>query len=75
MCDYTLLNSSVNYRILRSNANVIGRQWVAQLTLLRSYHREHGNFGNRYIEVIHELTPVYAPRTDAQLAQRRACPW
>ena len=49
-----------------------GRLWAAQLELLRSYHREHGNLGNRYIEIIHEFVPDYAPRTDAQLAKRRA---
>lgn len=49
-----------------------GRQWAAQLELLRSYHREHANLGRRYIEVIREFMPSYTPRTDEQLAKLRA---
>ena len=45
-----------------------GGRWAVTLERLRSYHREHGNLGKRYTDVIHEFTPTYAPRTEKELA-------
>lgn len=46
----------------------IGGRWAAELERLRSYHREHGNLGKRYTDVIHEFVPKYIPRTEKELA-------
>jgi hypothetical protein len=47
---------------------VYGGRWAVTLELLRSYHREHGNLGKRYKDVIHEFAPKYTPRTEKELA-------
>lgn len=47
---------------------ITGGAWAGQLELLRQYHREHGHVGKRYVEIIREFNPHYAPRTAAQLA-------
>lgn len=39
-----------------------GGAWSAQLARLREYHREHGNLGKRYVEVIQTFNPKYAPK-------------
>lgn len=46
-----------------------GGQWACELERLRGYHREHGYIGRKYVEIIHEFNPSYAPRTPLELAR------
>ena len=46
-----------------------GRVWAAQLERLRAYHRERGNLGHRYVEVIRAFNPNYTPYTEEDLVQ------
>jgi len=48
---------------------LLGRVWTAQLERLREYHRESGNLGKRYVEVIRAFNPNYTPYTEEALAQ------
>jgi hypothetical protein len=46
-----------------------GGQVACELERLRKYHREHGNLGKRYVEVILHFNPEYAPPTESLLAK------
>ncbi len=52
-----------------ASQKINGRGWATQLERLRVYHREHGNLGKRYIEVIRAFNPKYVPHTESELAQ------
>lgn len=51
--------------------NLNGRVLAAQLERLRLYHREHGQIGNRYVQIIRTFNPAYTPPTEQQLASLR----
>ncbi len=47
---------------------LLGRVLAAQLERLRLYHREHGQIGNRYMQIIRAFNPAYTPPSEQELA-------